>query len=87
VGIPEVTGFTTGGSPLLSYNLQYRSLTTEPVEFTTLIGEAPESIVLEYLKFGLQTDVVYAFRYRVKNKYGWGPFSDEVQIRTAVIPD
>ena len=78
VGIPEVTGFVTGGSPLLSYNLQYRSETTLPIEFTTLIGEVPDSMALDYLKFGLQTDVVYDFRYRVKNKHGWGPFSDFV---------
>lgn len=87
MGIPEITGFTTGGSPLLSYNLQYRSETTEPVDFTTLIGEVPDSMALEYLKLGLQTDIVYVFRYRVKNKHGWGPFSDSVHIRTAVIPD
>lgn len=30
---------------------------------------------------------MYVFRYRVKNKHGWGPFSDTVNIRTAVIPD
>jgi hypothetical protein len=53
LGIPEVTGFTTGGSPLLSYNLQYKSETTQPEEFTTLIGEAPDSMVLDYLKYGL----------------------------------
>ena len=87
MGIPEVTGFITGGSSLLTYNLQYKSETTEPSDFTTLIGEVPYSMSLEYLKLGLQTDIVYAFRYRVKNKHGWGPFSDSVLIRTAVIPD
>lgn len=44
-------------------------------------------MALEYLKLGLYTDIVYIFRFRVKNKHGWGAFSESVFIRTAVIPD
>jgi len=53
VQMPEVTGFVTGGSPILSYNLQYRSETTSPEDFTTLIGEVPDSMALTYTKYGL----------------------------------
>lgn len=87
VSMPQVTGTLTGGSPLLSYNLQYRGDSTPPTDWTTLVGEAPDSLTLQYSKNGLLTDKVYQFKYRVKNKFGWGPYSDFVAIRTAKVPD
>ena len=87
VSMPEITGFVTGGSPVLSYNLQYRGETAPPAQFTTLIGEVPDNMFLEYSKSGLVTDRLYQFRYRIRNKHGWGPFSDYIAIRTAKIPD
>lgn len=30
--------------------------------------------------------MIYKFRYRVKNKYGWGPFSNSIDIRAATLP-
>jgi hypothetical protein len=87
VSMSEVTGLLTGGSPILSYNLQYMGQLTDPSDFLTIIGEVPDSMALTYVKNGLLTDYVYVFRYRVRNKHGWGPFSDYVYIRTAVIPD
>lgn len=85
--MPQITGFTTGGSQVLSYNLQYRGETSPPALFTTLIGETPDSLTLSYTKSGLVTDRMYQFRYRIRNKHGWGPFSEYVSIRTAKIPD
>lgn len=39
-------------------------------------------------KGGLTTDVVYKFKYRVRNKYGWSEgFSPELSARTATLPD
>lgn len=57
-----------------------------PIDFTTLVGIAPNSMALSYTKNGLTTDVTYDFSYRLRNKYGWGPFSDNISIRTAIIP-
>ena len=59
VSMPAVTGFLTGSSTLLSYNLQYRGETSPPTEWTTLVGEAPDSMLLEYAKNGLITDRMY----------------------------
>jgi len=87
VSMPEVTGYLTGGSPILSYNLQYKGELTPPDDFLTVVGEVPDSMALTYVKNGLITDYVYVFRFRVRNKRGWGSFLDYVYIRTAVIPD
>lgn len=38
-------------------------------------------------KGGLTTDTVYAFKYRVRNKYGWSAtFSPELSARAATLP-
>lgn len=37
-------------------------------------------------KEGLTPGVAYQFRYRAKNKYGWGPFSDSFSYNAAAIP-
>lgn len=81
VSMPAITGLSTGGSTILSYNLQYKdSLSTS---FTTLIGEAPSSLLLSYTRNGLTANHIYQFRYRVLNKYGWGPFSNSISILAA----
>jgi hypothetical protein len=61
VSMPVVTGFLTGGSPILSYNLQYQGVLTPPWNYTTLIGEAPDNLVLQYTKNGLLTDYMFNF--------------------------
>jgi hypothetical protein len=85
--MPAITGQDTGGSEILSYNLQYNQggLSTS---YISLIGESPNSLVLIFSKGGLTTNVVYSFRYRVKNKYGWneGGFSPILQARAATLP-
>ena len=54
----------------------------------TIIGEAPDNLERTFNKGGLTTDVVYKFKYRVKNKYGWSnDFSSELSARTATIPE
>ena len=81
VSMPEITGLLTGGSVILSYNLQFKdSLSTN---YVTLTGEAPDNMLLTYTRNGLTANRVYQFKYRVRNKYGWGPFSDSTSIRAA----
>ena len=85
--MPEITGLDTGGAPILSYNLQY-DLGTGNGQFTSIIGEAPPNLDRIISQAGLVTDVLYQFRYRVQNKYGWSDdFSPILTKRTATIPD
>ena len=56
VSMPAVIGQLTGGSTLTSYNLQYQGVNTDPMNFTTLMGENPYSLTLAYTKNGLITN-------------------------------
>lgn len=81
--MPTVTGTLTGGSPILSYNLQFDNNTST---FITLIGENPDNLLLTYTRSGLLSNRIYGFRYRVRNKHGWGPLSNIIYIRAATLP-
>ena len=85
VSMPAIIGLLTGGSTILSYNLQYKPSTS--TNYTTLVGEAPDSLLLTYTKNGLTANVLYQFRYRVRNKYGWGTFSEAAAILAAQVPN
>lgn len=85
--MPEVVGQPTGGSDILSYNLQYNSGGSS-ANFVSVIGETPNSMILTFTKGGLTPDVIYSFRYRIKNKYGWneGGYSPILQALAASLP-
>lgn len=84
--MPEIFGHSTGGSEILSYNLQYNGGGANP-NFISVIGEVPDSLLRTISKGGLTTNIVYSFRYRVRNKYGWSSgFSPVVKLRAATIP-
>jgi hypothetical protein len=68
--MPEVYGDSTGGSAILSYNLQF-NLGGNSQNYISIVGEAPDSLDRIILKGGLSTDILYKFRYRVRSKYGW----------------
>lgn len=80
-----VTGTNTGGSAITSYNLEINGGGASSV-YTSLLGISPLSVATTYTKTGLTTNTVYKFRYRVRNIYGWGPYSNTVDIRTAALP-
>ncbi len=78
-----------GGSPLLSYNLQYTSDSSNLVEtwiwVDILGGESlPSSLLTSYT---LTTAIVggesYKFRVRAKNIWGYGGFSNIITIKAA----
>ena len=77
-----------GGSPLLSYNIQWDqgSGTID----TELIGYSVPYLSLSYLVTssveGLVNGATYKFRYRASNKFGWGEYSDISSILAATIP-
>jgi hypothetical protein len=82
----QLVGQATGGSDLLSYNLQYNSGSASTT-YVSLIGENPNSLTLTFTKGGLTNDVIYSFRYRVKNIYGWNlGYSPVLQARAAGLP-
>ena len=85
--MPEIALENTGGSEITSYNLQYDQ-GDYVASYVTIIGESPNNLERTFKKGGLTTDVVYKFKYRVKNKYGWSEgFSPELSPRTATIPE
>jgi hypothetical protein len=87
IEMPECAVETTGGSPIISYNLQYDQ-GEQILEYISIIGEAPDNLERVITRGGLTTDLVYKFKYRVRNKYGWSEgFSPELAERTATIPD
>ena len=81
--MPEIVGTDTGGSPITSYNLVY----SPNISFTSIVGENPNNLLLTITKGGLNTNTLYKFKYRVKNKFGWSAdYSPFIEIRTATLP-
>ena len=83
--MPTITGDSTGGSAITSYNLQYK-VTGSISSFISLTGEIPSSTSTTYIKSGLVAGTSYDFIYRVKNIYGWSSFSNSISIIAATIP-
>lgn len=83
VEMPEITGIATGGSTITSYNLVYSS----NIAFASIVGEAPNNLLLTITKGGLNTNTLYKFKYRIRNKFGWSAdYSPYIEIRTATYP-
>ena len=86
VELPEIYGANSGGSEILTYNLHY-NMGGISTNYISIVGEAPENLLRTITKGGLQTNVVFKFKYRVKSKYGWSKdFSPVLEARTATLP-
>ena len=85
VQMPIISGSNTGGSSILSYNLQVNQGGNSQV-YTSIVGEFPYSTTTTYTKNGLTTGITYKFRYRVANAHGWSGFSDPVSILCSTVP-
>jgi hypothetical protein len=57
VNMPSVTPTETGGSSIISYNLQFKE--NSATTYTTLIGEAPNNLVQSYTRNGLTANSIY----------------------------
>lgn len=68
--MPEIYGTDTGGSDILSYNLQY-NMGGVSTNYISIVGEAPVNLLREIKRGGLTTNVIFKFKYRIKSKYGW----------------
>lgn len=71
-----------GGSEILSYNLQWDA--GSGVVDVNLAGYST-AYLHSYLPVtsGVTAGALYNFRYRARNVYGWGVFSDQVTIKAA----
>lgn len=74
-----------GGSEILSYNLRWDSGSGVEVD---LVGYSTPYLH-NYLTVtsGVTAGGLYVFRYRAKNMYGWGPFSEPVTLKAARQPE
>ncbi len=64
-----------GGAQIQSYNLQYDSDGSNTA-FVDLVGAQSLYTTTSYTVLGLIPGVVYNFRVRAQNKWGYGPFSN-----------
>ena len=64
----------TGGSEIISFSLEWDG-GLQGNTFTSLVGESTNNIQVSYVKDQLTAGVVYNFRYRAKNIFGWSPYS------------
>lgn len=78
--------FDAGGSPVLSYHLQYDNATAAG-QWLDVVGLAPDSMLLTVI---VSSQVVsgeqYGFRVRARNIFGWGPYSAVTYIQAAREP-
>ena len=69
----------TGGVPITSYQIDYDK-NTNSAEWENLKGFSSNDLSLSLVKTGLIINTSYKFRYRAKNIFGWGDYSDEVVL-------
>jgi hypothetical protein len=84
VVVQALEGDMTGGSPILSYEIDYDRGTAEWQE---LKGFSSNDDSLEFIKTALTISVVYQVRYRAKNVFGWSEYSDTSFVETIMVPD
>ena len=81
----------TGGSPIVSYSLEWdggqNNDGSGSLVYESLIGEASNNIQLVYTKDSLTSGIIYGFRYRARNIYGWSEYSTVLLQQAARHPD
>jgi hypothetical protein len=82
----SITTPQDGGSPVLSYHLQYDNGTAATTWYD-VVGLAPDSLATSILVSSqLVSGTVYGFRVRARNIFGWGPYSLVTSIKAAREP-
>jgi hypothetical protein len=80
-------GELTGGSSITSLQLQWDQGTGD-IEWMTLVGEDPYSTSTSFtISENLVPGRTYLFKYRTRNIFGWGEWSDKNGIMAASIPE
>ena len=83
--VEELAGDATGGVPITSYQIDYDKA-TNGAEWEELKGFASNDLELHATKAGLTLNTAYRARYRAKNIYGWGEYSESAVILTIQEP-
>ena len=79
--------YDAGGSPVLSYHLQYDNHTAATT-WLDVVGLAPDSLLLTVIvSTNVESGSMYGFRVRARNVFGWGPYSQVTYIQAAREPD
>jgi hypothetical protein len=82
----DLSAFTetyNGGSQILSYEIQSQ---LNGGEFSSLIGHITPYYLSTFVTTNISRGNYYGFRYRAKNLYGWGPFSNTISHLAARTP-
>jgi hypothetical protein len=86
VVVPALTGALTGGSPILSYEIEYDAASAG-ASWTELQGYSSNSLSLSVVKPGLPAATVFQVRYRARNAFGWSAsYSEVAAIATVASP-
>lgn len=84
--MPSLSDPYNGGYSVASYHLQYDDASSGTI-WTDLVGLSTNSTTLTYtVSSSIQIGYVYKFRYRAKNIYGWGSYSDTLSLYAASAP-
>jgi len=88
----DLTGAAIGGTPVLSLELQWNQGDANAT-WTALVGGTLDSLQTQFTvqdsvnPYLVQSGQYYSFRYRAKNRQGWGSFSSSTSIISANVPD
>jgi hypothetical protein len=84
---PLVSASETGGSPIVSYSLEWDN-GSNGAGYVVLNGVEENNIQLRYVMSDLTAGMTYRFKYRVRNIFGWSSeYSDALTILAATRPD
>jgi hypothetical protein len=86
VVVAALTGTATGGSPILSYHIEYDGASAGAT-WTELQGYSSNSLSLSVIQAGLTPGTIYQVRYRARTIFGWSvAYSDASTIATIIEP-
>jgi hypothetical protein len=87
VGVTALAGLETGGSPILSYEVEIDHDGGGTGPWTEVAGGTTDSLDLEHVVSALTPGELYFFRYRARNQHGWSEGYSPVQsILLATVP-
>lgn len=76
-----------GGSQILSYSLEWDGAKGRGGIFVPIIGFPKDSLAQQLtINNGIRQGELYRFRYRARNIYGWGPYSEVSTVLAAQVP-